>query len=252
MALLHLGNESPTPGAPADFQKIPVIRIITMNCAGFGFGDPTSDLAKWQPDIVLLQQILPHDALAMGKKLYGPQAYVHTKHTCAILSRWPISRDVRTPVIFNQQVQITLPNGKEIDVVNLHLATAATDLQFWKKSAWQKHHFNRAVRRQEITMALQVLNQTTLSPKLSTIVGGDFNAPATDVIHRPLRENFTNAFEAVGTGWGNTFQRRMPILRIDHLYCSSDFQPVRCRAATTRHSDHRFVVADFTTQLSLP
>jgi len=248
VALCHLGNERPVEGAPTAVDGKPVIRIITMNCATYAFGNPSEDVAKWRPDIVLLQQIMPHEAAAMAMKLFGTRAHVHTKHTCAIISRWPISGHVRTPLISSQQVTLRLPTGQEIDVVNLHLATAATDLQFWKKSAWQKHHLNRAVRRQEISLALQVLNQTTDSPKLSTFVGGDFNAPATDVIHRPLRANFTDAFKAVGTGWGNTFQRRMPILRIDHLYCSSDFKPVRCRAVTTRHSDHRFVVADFTAE----
>ncbi len=40
-----------------------------------------------------------------------------------------------------------------------------------------------------------------------------------------------------------------PALRIDHLYATRHFTPVRCRAVTTRHSDHRMVVADFLTDL---
>ena len=48
-------------------------------------------------------------------------------------------------------------------------------------------------------------------------------------------------------GWGNTFHRRFPIVRIDHLYATRHLIPIRCRAVTTRNSDHRMVVADFLT-----
>ena len=54
-----------------------------------------------------------------------------------------------------------------------------------------------------------------------------------------------DAFASVGTGWGDTFQRRFPILRIDHIYATRHFTPVRSLTVTTRTSDHRMVVADF-------
>ena len=53
-----------------------------------------------------------------------------------------------------------------------------------------------------------------------------------------------DAFAAAGTGWGNTYQRRIPIHRIDQIHCTRQFRPLRCSAVTTRHSDHRMVVAD--------
>ena len=64
-----------------------------------------------------------------------------------------------------------------------------------------------------------------------------------------LSRDFTDAFVAAGTGWGDTFQRRVPVLRIDHLYANRQFTPIRCRAVTTHNSDHRMVVADFLTEV---
>jgi endonuclease/exonuclease/phosphatase (EEP) superfamily protein YafD len=63
-----------------------------------------------------------------------------------------------------------------------------------------------------------------------------------------MNADFVDAFAACGTGWGNTYQRRFPILRIDHLYATRHLTPVRCRTITTRFSDHRMVVADYLTR----
>ena len=72
-----------------------------------------------------------------------------------------------------------------------------------------------------------------------------FNAPATDIVHRQMARDYEDAFATAGTGCGDTFPRRFPILRIDHIYATRHFTPVRSKVVTTRFSDHRMVVADF-------
>ncbi|HSP41707.1 MAG TPA: endonuclease/exonuclease/phosphatase family protein, partial [Luteolibacter sp.] len=161
-----------------------------------------------------------------------------------VVTRGQIRREVRNPAMRSQQVTVELPDGRQIEVVNVHLETAATNLRFWRRDAWREHRVNRAIRLTENATMLQVLEQTTNFPNTPTILGGDFNAPATDPVHRRLARDFTDSFAAAGTGWGNTFQRRFPILRIDQVYATRHFTPVRCAAAVTRHSDHRMVVAD--------
>ena len=56
--------------------------------------------------------------------------------------------------------------------------------------------------------------------------------------------DFNDSFSTAGRGWGNTFQRRVPVLRLDAIYSTRQFTPVRCRAVTTRKSDHRMVISD--------
>ena len=145
----------------------------------------------------------------------------------------------------NQQVTIRHPGGAEMVVVNVHLRTAATDLRLWDKSAWVAHKNNRVLRQQELAVTLQILEDTVPFPNIPVIFGGDFNAPATDLVHRQLTPDFNDAFASAGTGWGNTYQRRFPILRIDPLYATRHFTPLRSRVVTTRNSDHRMVIADF-------
>lgn len=246
--LAHFGKSPPQPGDAAGHRGEPVIRVVTLNCAGLKFGDPSPDIAAWKPDVVLLQDIHPHHVRQFADALYGGRgdhrAHVTRNGGIGIVTRWKITREVRNPALRSQQVTAELPDGREVEIVNVHLETAATDLRLWKREAWRGHRINRAVRNNEIATVQLVLEDSTRFPNTPAILGGDFNAPATDPVHRRLARDFNDAFATAGTGWGNTYQRRFPILRIDQIYASRHFTPVRCAAAVTRHSDHRMVVAD--------
>ena len=242
--LANFGKSPPLPGRAELHEGKPVIRVITLNCAFFNYGNPAEDLAAWQPDVVLLQDIHPHQVRQIADVLYAGRGDYRAHHTNGLVTRWKIQREIRNPNQRDEQVTLRLPDNSEVEVVNVHLRTAATDLQLWRKSAWVGHRNNRILRQKELTLSRQVLEQTTKFPNTPTIFGGDFNAPATDIVHRQLAGDFVDAFATAGTGWGNTFQRRLPILRIDHIYATRHFIPVRCRVVTTRHSDHRMVVAD--------
>ena len=243
--LANFGKSPPLAGPAEPHDGQPVLRVVTLNCAFFTFGNPAADLATWQPDIVLLQDLLPDQVRQIADVLYGGRGDYRAHRTSGVVTRWKIQREIRNPAQRDQQLTIQLPGGAAIEVVNIHLATAATDLRLWRKSAWVEHRTNRANRSNELTLTRQILEQTTAFPNTPTLFGGDFNSPASDIVHRQLARDFVDAFAAVGTGWGDTFQRRFPILRIDHLYATRHFTPLRCRAVTTRNSDHRMVVADF-------
>lgn len=221
------------------------IRIATINCASFRFGDPTEDIEKWDPDIVILQQVFPHRVKQIAEKLYGGNGDYRAYMTNGIATRFEIRREVRNPTMRNQQATIRLPDGREIEVVNVHLTTAATDMRLWSSNSRATHQVNRDIRRKELSVVLQVLEQTSAFPSTPTILGGDFNAGATDIVHRQLVPDFDDAFSEVGRGWGDTFHRRFPILRIDHIYATRHFQPISCGAVVTKKTDHRMVIADY-------
>lgn len=242
--LANLGKAAPQPGPAEPHHGRPVIRVATLNCAEFTRGDPSRDIADWEPDIVLLQDVMPHQVRRIADALYGGRGDYRSHTTNGIVTRWKIQREVRNPTQRDQQVTIALPDGSTIEVVNVHLRTAATDLRFWRRATWTEHRTNRALRRRELSLTRRILEQTSGFPQTPTVLGGDFNAPATDIVHRGLASEFVDTFAAAGTGWGNTYQRRLPVLRIDHLYATRHFNPVRARVVATRHSDHRMVVAD--------
>lgn len=243
--LANLGHESPAIGRSKPWQGNETIRVITLNCATGRFGDVSSDLAAWQPDIVLLQEVFPHQLRTIADALYQGRGDYRFSETNGIITRWKILREVRVPNRRSQQVTIEMPGGNPLEVVNLHLSSAATNLRFWDRATWREHRVNRALRIEELVTTREILEQTTSLTGTPVLLGGDFNAPATDVIHRHLPADLEDAFARAGTGWGNTFQRRFPILRIDVLRSSPFLEAVRSMAHPTRKSDHRMVIADF-------
>ncbi len=246
--LAHFGKQAPQPGVPATHLGEPVVRVLTLNCAGMRFGDPANDIAAWKPDVVLLQDIHPHQLRRFADILYGGKGNFRAHFTrdggIGVVTRWKIHREIGNPAMRGQQVTVELPCGRQIELVNVYLAPAVTNLRLWRRDAWREHRINRVIHHTEAATMLQLLEQTTRFPNTPVILGGDFNAPATDPVHRRLASHFNNTFTAAGTGWGNTFQRRFPILRIDHVYATRHFTPVRCAVAVTRQSDHRMVVTD--------
>jgi endonuclease/exonuclease/phosphatase (EEP) superfamily protein YafD len=245
----NLAHPPPEPGIPAPVDNRRPIRVATLNAAKFRFGDPTADLAVWEPDIVLLQELPTHRVKALADALYQGRGDYRAYALNGVVTRWKISREVRNPDprfrFFNHNVTVVTPDHGPIEVVNLHLSSAATNLELWKREAWKTHRNHRRERETEIAVALRVLEDTTDFPgPQPVILGGDFNAPPADASLRPLKADFDDAFAVAGRGWGNTYHRRIPLFRIDQIHVSRHFTPVRCRAVTTRRSDHRFVIAD--------
>ncbi|BCU78306.1 endonuclease/exonuclease/phosphatase family protein [Luteolibacter sp. LG18] len=243
--LVNLAKQAPAPGAAAPYKGQPVVRVMTINCAHSEFGNPVPDIAAWQPDVVLLQEVSPAEVKSVADALYDGHGDYRFHESNGIVTRWKIKREVRNPAFREQQLTLLTPTGREIEVVNIHLTSAATDLRLWNRSAWRTHREVRQARRQELSTALQLLEQTAPFPSRPTLLGGDFNSPASDPVHLLLARDFTDAFSAAGTGWGDTFQRRVPILRLDCLYSTHQLKAVRCQAVTSRNTDHRLVVADF-------
>ena len=243
--LTHFGKTAPLPGPAAPHEGRQVLRVITCNCALFEYGDPSADLAAWRPDIVLLQDVYPYQVNRLADAVYGGGGAFRAHVTNGVITRWKIQREVPNKTARDQQVTVILPDGFAVEVVNVHLATAATDLRFWQRTTWTEHRINRAVRLHELDLVQQALLQSMDFPNPPVLFGGDFNSPASDVVHHQLDPGLLDAFASVGTGWGDTFHRRFPILRIDHLYATRHFLPVRCHTIITRRSDHRMVVADF-------
>ena len=240
--LTNIGNAPPRPGPAPPHNGAPVIRVISANLDL----NPAPELAKWKPDVVLLQDVWPHQVPRIATDLFGEDANFHIHESNSIITRWKITHEAGRPQQRTHQATITLPDdGGSFKVVNVHLPSAATDLSLWKRGVWTEHRVNRAIRLDELNRALSTLKSTTRFPDAPAILGGDFNAPPGDPVYRRIESRFRDAHPAVGTRWGNTYHRRFPILRIDRIHATPDFTPVRCGTGIAARSDHRFVIADF-------
>lgn len=244
--LAHLGKPRPVRESPAaDPGRIP-LRVATLNCAGFRYGNPGPDLAAWKPDIVLVQETDPHQLRLLNDDLYQGRGDYRSQGPCGVITRWRITREVRNPYYRDQQVTVRLPGDLLVEVLNIHLHSGPLDSRLWRPACWRSHRDARRTRRSELAFALEILDQTSPLASRPTVVGGDFNSPAGDAVYRLLEPQFADAFARSGRGWGNTYHRRLPLHRLDRIFTTPNLAPLGATAVTLPASDHRMVVADFT------
>jgi len=244
--LAHVGTPHLTRQAPAPPPGRIALRVATLNCAQFHFGNPGPDLAAWNPDIVLVQEINPGQLRQLNEDIYDGRGDYRNHADCGMLTRWRISREVRNPQYRDQQVTVRLPDSRLVEVLNVHLHASPPDARLWLPECWRAHRDARIIRRHELAVALGVLEQTTPLGSRPAIAGGDFNSPAGSAIYRLLEPRFIDSFARCGRGWGDTFHRGFPIHRIDRIYATPGLTPVRAAAVTLSASHHRMVIADFT------
>ncbi len=82
-------------------------------------------------------------------------------------------------------------------------------------------------------------------PKLPHVLVGDFNTPVDSVLFDRLRLDLTNAFEARGSGFRETWPVTSPVLCLDQIWGDSRIKWHRCFAGWSVRSDHRPVIAEF-------
>lgn len=228
------------PHRPPPHEPARRIRVVTWNlhCDTDQLPQTQATLARLQPDIVCLQEAEPP---MFARALPGAQA-VHT-HEGRLLTRGRIVRQRAFPLSapgtsrWGLSTEIELPQGR-LSVLNVHYVVGV------------KRHIidTRAGRRDTIEETRVLENSRVLDWLRQTpgprLVCGDFNTPPGARLYRLLRAEALDAFAAAGLGWGFTFPRALPLLRIDYVWCAGGAAPLRVRAMDGGMSDHQLVVAD--------
>ncbi len=83
--------------------------------------------------------------------------------------------------------------------------------------------------------------------ELPVVLVGDFNATPHEWCFGRIagaQGGLFDAYREAGRGWGATFHRKYPVLRIDQVLVSRAFVPVRARVPHIGASDHRPVEVD--------
>lgn len=127
------------------------------------------------------------------------------------------------------RVDLEVEPGAVLHVFNCHLGLTARE---------------RTFQRQRMLSDAILLSEDLRHP---VVVMGDFNDRPISVVHRALRQHFTDAFRASGRRWGPTFRFGPIPLRLDHIYVSAGIRVLDCRvrndALARVASDHRPVIA---------
>jgi len=78
----------------------------------------------------------------------------------------------------------------------------------------------------------------------ASIILGDFNTPPDSVWFRDLRKEYSQSFEAAGSGMHATWPSYVPLWAIDHIWVHRSINLLSSKIMTTYKSDHRYVVAE--------
>lgn len=258
-------------------QKVPEgsIKFISFNVCSYTGADGSVDnfdsiaayLESEQPDIVCLQEdddswsrhtfdrfreFLPYNDTTELVKTYG-------SYNClGIHSRYPILRKERIayPSRANGSVAYYLLRGKDtLLVINNHFEF--THLSRTDRAAYRKIlktggnrdtiavHSRNMISKLAYASALRTVGVDAVRRYVDdhrqypTIVCGDFNDTPVSYACRQFSEVMTDAYVASGRGIGLSYNRKGFWVRIDHLFCSSDFTPYNCRVdSKTELSDH--------------
>lgn len=251
VGLARVGQPPPQPGPRQNHLGQMPIRIATLSCSPGQFerADELSRLLfEWRPDIVFLQD-MPHPYVVkqLAEALYGNSGDYRydAGHRCGTLLRGRISEARQHPEYRQQYLPVRLANGREVQLVNLHLKRATTSLELWSPQCWRDHRATRKRHREELSLVAAFLNQTQRFTKIPTIIAGNFSVPASDGAQTILtQESYVDVFEYVGTGPGNTFHQRWPLMRLSQIRVSPELIPLRSRVVDVPNNAHRLLIAD--------
>ena len=266
----HLAREA-VPEADA-------LTLMTFN-TGWGWttgGDATRGMAalvrREMPDLVALQEaevtfsrravpvrpavyVAPLvDSLGYGIRPPGSAPHHLSK---PVLSRFPLN-DLAEHTLHpgagevNELVRVTFTwQGRAAVLYNVHLRTFGGQKP-WDDAAFRLFdpdgwlRYARQYRDAFLIRARQVeqIRRMIDAETLPVIVCGDFNSTPHNWSYHRMTEGLTDAFRVAGSGWGATYHQRLPVVRIDYVLASPEWEVVSARVAGAGLSDHRALVAN--------
>ena len=221
------------------------VRVMTFNVHLHSREVPKAleMVQELKPDVIFLQENLGGDS--------SPASYLRSKldgwhmvqdGDVAILSRWPLSNVHSSPLS-------SVP-GRVILSAKVHAPHPFTGLTtHWSVPQWRQgmEGLKRTVASQQ--RDFDDTRNAVFNVVGPVIFGGDLNNPPNHSHVRTLSNEFQNAFGKVGNGVGWTFPDRFPLVfplvRIDHLFSSPEYVPIRCWVGPSSGSDHHSLIADF-------
>ncbi len=260
LALLGFVPPWPVPHTPDG----PTLRVLSYNINSTRGGSERvlAEIAKYAPDIVLLQEIGWPDSLA--SMLAAKYPAVRSADQFIIASKFPITPGMDSHMFphlgqkksmrWMQQV-VDTPLGR-ISIYNVHPVSPRDGLVAIEGGIEHELLHGKGIppSRQERVEAntalrtMQVTEFTNLARKDAdpVLIAGDTNLPSLSwLLHQRLGD-FQDGFAKAGWGLGYTFPTTHGLkwMRIDRMFASSSLRFVRFEVGQSHASDHDCIVAD--------
>lgn len=260
-------NRQTADVSEADSSRL--LRVTTFNVGNPWTTDDLDTIQQYMEqsdaDIICLQEFVPLQDRAtelrkkIGHKYFG-YTIISSSECIALFSRWPVISHHKIDIISkgnSAAVVILRVRDRNVGVVMCHLETNGLSRE-------DKARFSSTVRGEvgmddmrsesrtivgKLMRAAQIRAAQTdsvvsyahriLDKNTSVIVCGDFNDSPISPTRRKLTRELTDVYTAVGRGPGWTYRQHGINVRIDHIFCSPDLEPVSVSIdRNTTFSDH--------------
>lgn len=255
------------------------IKILSYNLGGFEGGGGDKDMIEsaatrimdylynCDADIICLQEAAQGrvqnqltDTLQEKYQYYCERIKPGGGDVLSVFSRYPILR--ATEVDYPSKGNITVAylfniQGQDVVVVNNHLETnglslddranfvglvegnmTTTEAQGEGRMLFSKVSA-AAAKRAPQAQAVQKFIENERSKGRSVIVCGDFNDNPLSYTVRTIGQGLTDCFVSTGCGPGWSYHKNMMLVRIDHIFCSDEWEPIDAQIDTKiTASDH--------------
>lgn len=222
-----------------------VIRVVSLNCS-VGTPEAAREVSEFRPDLVLLQESPSREEIQnLAHKLWGESGNSLWGVDGSILVHGKI-KPLKLPIqiaVFATAARVRIQE-KQFVAVSFRFMTPPFRYEIWSPSAWSDLAAHRQVQRVQANSLLAAVR--ALEPTLPILMAGDCNAPAGDAIFREFKPALHDAYLEGGVGWCNSFQNDFPVLRIDQVWLSHQWQAKYLVSRRTQNSDHRMVICDVT------
>lgn len=225
-------------------------RILTFNLQGRSSAGISAVIRAADADIVAIQELSEAGAERICADLIAEYPYMllHPKGGedyyagMGLLSKHPVTADVYREVGLGQQRVEVVIEGAPLVYYNIHV-----DVPFAGRNAAGELHRTAHVR--------AFLDWAAKDDDAPVLVSGDFNMTELTDDYARVTRVYTDAFHAVGWGFGFTFPawdhygdlRRFmpPLARLDHIFVNARLLPLSVRVwPDSGDADHRPLLAE--------
>jgi vancomycin resistance protein VanJ len=229
-------------------QQRPLVRIRVLTCNTDGSHLDAAALnlllLETYPDVVALQEWDGHaDEVVFDKDHWQVRrgkglcfASRHPIRSTEAISDAPGWRDIIA------RYDVETPTGV-LHFFDIHLATPREGIEaviHERGAGIAELHANLEERQEESIRASAWARRS----RGMVLLAGDFNMPVDSAIYWENWARFSDAFSAVGLGFGHTKFTRWWGIRIDHILAGPGWRCHRCWVGPDVGSDHRPVIAD--------
>ena len=234
------------------------LKIVSCNVQQFkpDFPAVLAELGRMNPDVIAFQDARGQSRLLdqyfeSWNTLRDGEFFVASKFPIKLVTIAHFQAFDRDAVM---QAEIELPNSK-INLFNIHQMTPRHGLRaldisspITQRGSGRMTHYLQ-LRGEEADEVRAFIEQSR--GQTPTLVVGDFNMPCESSLYTKHWQNFQNAFNTCGIGYGYSFPCTQqycwpagyPWMRLDHILADENWTIHSCRVGTANGSDHRLITA---------